>query len=117
VGDVELRLDNRLGAVARLDVGQFAGAISYDLRQLEEQAAAVVGGRVLPRPFVEGRPRGLHCGVHVLRVSVRRLRNDFGGGWVDDVDGVSGGRVDVLAVDVKLVWFHRHQTTTIFTNH
>src|SRR6185295_16161594 len=106
VGDVELRLDDRLAAVARLELGQLVRAVAHDLGELEQHAAAILRRRVLPRARVEGGAGGSHRGIDVLRVGVRGLRDDLGGGGVDDVDGCAGRRVDVLAVDVKLIWFH-----------
>ena len=65
VGDVELGLDDRLAGVARLELGQLVGAVADDLRELEQDAAAVLRRRVLPRPVVERRARGLHGAVDV----------------------------------------------------
>ena len=49
VGDVELGLDDRLAGVARLELGELVGALAHDLRELEQDAAAILRRRVLPR--------------------------------------------------------------------
>ena len=65
VGDVELGFDDRLAGVARFELGELVGAVAHDLRQLEQHAAAVLRGGVLPRALVERRARGLHGAVDV----------------------------------------------------
>ena len=49
VGDVEFRLDDRLAGVARLELGELVGALADDPGDLEQDAAAVLRRRVLPR--------------------------------------------------------------------
>ena len=106
VGDVELGLDDRLAAVARLELGQLVGAVADDLRELEEDAAAVLRRRVLPRTLVERGARGVHGAIDVGGRRVGHARDDLGRRRIDDVD--RGGRLrrDEFAVDVKLVGLH-----------
>ena len=87
VGHVEFRFDDRLAAVARLELRQFAGAIAHDLRELEQHAAAILRGCIFPGTLIERAAGGLHGGVDVRGVRVGRLRDDFGRRRIDDVNG------------------------------
>ena len=116
VRHVELGLDDRLAAVARFDLGQLVGTVADDLGELEQHAAAILRGSVLPRALVERLARGLHCAVDILRVRVRHRCDDFRGGGIDDVDCLARRRVDIFAVDVKLICFHAPKPPLYSTN-
>ena len=58
VGDVEFGLDDRLAAVARFEFGELVGAVADDLRELEQDASAILRRRALPRTLVERGTRG-----------------------------------------------------------
>ena len=93
-----------------------------DLRQLEQHPAAVLRGRVLPRPLVERVARGSNRPIHVGRAGVRHARHDVGGRRIDDVEGGRPLGRDEFAVDVEGIGFHEglqacheRQTTTILS--
>src|SRR6202011_5749844 len=71
--------------------------------ETEQHPAALLGGGSGPRSILEGGLGGGDGTVHVVRVGVGRLRNDFFGRRI--VDGESLGRfaIDPLSVNVELI--------------
>ncbi len=79
VGDVELRLDDRLAHVAGLELGQLGGARADRLGDLEEQRAALAPGPARERPVVEG-------GARVRHRVARRLLSPPRARWPGSID-------------------------------
>ena len=103
VGDVEFGFDDRLAGIARLELGELVGARADNLGELEEHAAAILRGGVLPLTRIESgacrrdRPR------HVGGVRIRDAAEQIPGRRVDDVDGRRRFSARELAVDVEVV--------------
>ena len=107
VGDVELRFDDRLAAVAGLELRELVGTVADDLRELEQDAAAVLGGGVLPGTFVErtrarlsrrGRRRAADMS------GMRAMTSVVAGSMTSIVSADS--RCDECSVDVGLIGLH-----------
>src|SRR5258708_2056696 len=101
VGHVERRFHNRLARVARLELGELIGAPAHDLGELEEDAPAVLRGRVLPRAGVERRACGGDRFRDVAGAGIRHASNRLAGRRIDDVDRRARRRGDEFAVYVK----------------
>ena len=107
VGDVELGLDDRLAAVARFELGQLVGTVADDLRELEQDAAAILGGRRpstdlrrtrRARPSRRGRRRPAD-------MSGTRAMTSVVAGSITSIVAADS-RCDECAVDVELIGLH-----------
>src|SRR5262249_14949495 len=112
---VAFGLHDRLPAVRGLDRRELRGAVAHDLREPQENPPAILCRRRAPWTVVEGGARRTHRAVDVGRPGVRRPGNRLRGCRIDRVERAGGLRRDDLAVDVKLIRFHRLETPTIFT--
>ena len=117
VGDVEFGFDNRLAAVAGFELGQLVGPVADDLRQLEEDAAAILGGHVVARDPRRTRParlsrRGRH---RPADMSGTRAMTSVVAGSITSMVAVDCG-VDELAVDVGLIGLHETRVNRNYTS-
>ena len=65
VGDVELRFDDRLAGVARLELGELVGALADDVGRSRTGPGRGPAPSRPSRPVVERRARGLHRAIDV----------------------------------------------------
>ena len=82
VGDVVFGFDDRLAAIARLQLGQRRGMGAYALGEFEEQPAAILSGSLRPRAGFEGSHGGGDGEVDIGCAGVRNFGDDFFGGGV-----------------------------------
>ena len=87
VGDVELGSTIGLPLLSVSSSAQLGGAVAHDLREPEEDPAALLRRRrPSTGPSSNARARGVDGAADVVRVAIRRPRDQLLGRRIDDVD-------------------------------
>ena len=92
---------DRLAGVLRLEAAELVGARLDGVGELEEHAAALGGGRVLPG--LEGGRGGVRGTIDVLGAGCLDLGDDLAVGRVLDIERLARRRIDPFAPDELLI--------------
>ena len=86
--------------VEGFEIGDFIHVFQKNRLDLQQYALALIDAHVRPGTFVEGCPRGPHCGVNLVVVGLAQERQDFPGRRAHDRQSLTAAvRNDAFAPD------------------
>jgi hypothetical protein len=92
LGDVDLRLEQRLAVLPGLDLRELLGALLEQIRGAGQHGPALPGRELPPRVGLEARAGRGDRGIHVGDAGRLHGREDLFRGGVDDLERVARGR-------------------------